>query len=411
MVQTLEREAKPAWIDELIERRRPGYCLEQPFYSDWEILKLEFERIFSKRWLFAGPGHLIPNPGDYFLMPLLQESIIVVRGKDGKVHAHFNVCRHRGSHICLEPRGHVKQLVCPYHAWVFALDGKLLSARMMPDNFCKEENGLHSLLAREEQGLVFVCMSDPPRDSFDEVAAGMAKILGRHDLPHAKIAKYMRYDVKANWKLLRENFWECYHCVPNHPEYCSRVPSAAAYGLPDKLQQLADRAKELRAEWEKIEAPGIAGFVPSEDDPWARVGGGGILADDAESNSVDGKGVAPIMGTISPQYRGYVGMAMPHCFTLEGSRDHVVTLRLLPTSPTTTAVDMWWLVRGDAVEGRDYDPDNVAEMWKRTGEQDWRVCESNQAGVMSTRYRSAPYAPVENGTESFVRWVVNQLRD
>jgi Rieske 2Fe-2S family protein len=397
-------------ISELIARRKAGFSLEQPFYTSDDILRLEFERIFSRRWLFAGPAMLIPNPGDYFLVSVLDESIIVVRGDDGVVRAHFNVCRHRGSHICLEPHGRVKQLVCPYHAWVYGLDGKLLSARLTPDDFEKANYNLDAVHVREEQGLLFICLAEQPRDSFDATAAAMREVFGPYDLPRAKIAKHIRYDVKANWKLLRENFWECYHCVPNHPEYCSKVPSAPAAGLPDKQRRNQQRAEQLHEKW-RARGLTIASHYSGDDDPWWRCGNGGALEDGAVSNSLDGKPVAPVMGTLPDDYTGYAGMAMPQCFTLEASRDHVVVLRLLPTSPTATAVDIWWLVRGDAVEGRDYDPDNVAAMWKITAEQDWTICESSQAGVKSSRYRPGPYAPVEVGTETFVRWVVNQLRD
>jgi Rieske 2Fe-2S family protein len=360
-------------IAELIERRKPGHSLEQPFYTSDEILRLEFERIFSQRWLFAGPAMLIPEPGDYILARILDESIIVVRGDDGNVRAHFNVCRHRGSHICLEQTGRVKQLVCPYHAWVYGLDGKLLSARLTPDDFCKDDYGLDPVHVREEQGLLFICLADEPRDSFDKPAAAMAEVFGPYNLPNAKIAKHVRYDVKANWKLLRENFWECYHCVPNHPEYCSKVPAAQAAGLPDKQRLNTQRAEQLQEKWRQQGVP-IASHYSGDDDPWWRCGSDGALEQGAVSNSLDGGPVAPVMGTLPADFTGYMGMAMPQCFTLEGSRDHVVTLRLLPTS---TAVDIWWLVRGDAVEGRDYDPDTVAAMWKITAEQDWKICESS----------------------------------
>lgn len=395
-------------IDQLIARRKPGYSLEQPFYTDPRILELEFDRIFSRRWLFACPAALIPGMGDYALVQVLRESIIIVRGDDGVVRGFFNVCRHRGSHICLEPRGSVKQLVCPYHAWVYDLHGRLKSARMTAEDFDLEANGLHPVHVREEQGLIFMCLADEPRDDFAPAAAGMADAFARHEIHRTKVASHERYDVKANWKLLRENFWECYHCVPNHPEYCSKVPSAAAYGIPHRQEELAAKGERQREQWDALGISSEA-YYSGDLDPWFRCGGGGQLADGAVSNSIDGQAVAPLLGTLPEAYTGYIGMAMPQNFTLEGSRDHIVTLRLLPLDPLTTAVDIWWLVRDDAQQGRDYDPDQVAQMWKRTAEQDWTICEANQAGVLSSRYAPGQYTPVEEHTDRFVTWVLAQL--
>ena len=112
----------------LLARQRSGFCLEQPFYTDPEIFEMDMERIFRRYWLYAGHVSQITNPGDYFTFEIGRESLIVVRGQDQRIHALFNVCRHRGSRLCVEGSGHSKRLVCPYHQWVYDTDGALLSA-------------------------------------------------------------------------------------------------------------------------------------------------------------------------------------------------------------------------------------------------------------------------------------------
>jgi glycine betaine catabolism A len=106
-------------IQELIASRRPGFSLEQPFYNDPEIFRLDIERIFKSYWLYAGHVSRIPNRGDYFLFEIPGESLIIIRDQNLEIQALYNVCRHRGSLVCREPAGEVKGLVCPYHHWTY----------------------------------------------------------------------------------------------------------------------------------------------------------------------------------------------------------------------------------------------------------------------------------------------------
>ena len=123
------------WIQDLVEERKGGHSLARDFYTHPEIFALDIEKIYRRNWLYAGPTCKIPKPGDYFVYEIGDESIIVIRAKDGTVNALANVCRHRGSLICSEKSGHVKSLVCPYHAWAYDLDGKLVSAARMSCEF------------------------------------------------------------------------------------------------------------------------------------------------------------------------------------------------------------------------------------------------------------------------------------
>ena len=206
-------------LKNLIKKQKSNYTLDQEFYVDDYIFNLDIKNIFSKQWVFVGHTSRIPKYGDFFLFNIGKESIIIIRDKDNKIYAHYNVCRHRGSHICLEESGNKKLLVCPYHAWSYNLDGSIKSARLMNDNFNKEEWSLNKCNLKIFEGLIFINLSDKPND-FNEFISPTKKFIKLHGLSNAKIAHRQMYPTNGNWKLTLDNFHECYHCQPAHPEYC-----------------------------------------------------------------------------------------------------------------------------------------------------------------------------------------------
>ena len=137
--------------------------MAHPFYVEPLIFEMDMKYIFMSQWLFVGHISQIKQSGDYFTFVAGKESIIIVRGEDGSIHGHFNVCRHRESQICLESSEHVRTLVCPDHQWVYQLDGALKTARLFEDNFDKARFGLHSVHVRVLNGLIFICMADTIR--------------------------------------------------------------------------------------------------------------------------------------------------------------------------------------------------------------------------------------------------------
>ena len=234
----------PSTMQELIARQRPGYSLEQPFYVDPAIFQLDMARVYLRQWLFAGHCSRIPNPGDYFLYNIAGESLIIIRQPDQTVGALFNVCRHRGSQLCLAEQGCAKKLVCPYHAWVYATDGTLLAARHMPDDFDKSSYGLHRAHVQVVEGLIFVCLA-PEAPPFAQVAADITAFFAPHQLTKTKIGHQERHVTQANWKLVLENFWECYHCGPTHPEFCGVMSYGHTYDSP----RLASERAAFETEW------------------------------------------------------------------------------------------------------------------------------------------------------------------
>ena len=206
-------------LAELIAAHQPGHSLEGGFYVREDVFAKDMALLLD-RWLIAGHASEVIEPGDWLTAELGDESAIVVRGEDGALRAFANVCRHRGSRVCDGPRGHAAVLTCPYHAWSYHLDGRLRAR-------AGDAGGLRSLAAwpealplREIGGLIFVSFGDDP----PVAGRGAPRALERDDRPvtaggNAKIAARRTYDVAANWKLAMENYHECYHCAPAHPEF------------------------------------------------------------------------------------------------------------------------------------------------------------------------------------------------
>jgi Rieske 2Fe-2S family protein len=400
------RDARSAGLEDLVERQRLGWSLERDFYTSPEIHEADVRRVFLRAWLYAGHVSQIPAPGDYFLYPVAGESLIVIRGEDGRVRALFNVCRHRGSRICSEAAGRKTRLVCPYHQWVYGSDGALRSARLMPD-LDPKGFGLHAAALRICEGLIFVRLSgdDGAFEAFDR---DLAPRLAPYGLERAKVAREVVYDVRANWKLVLENSRECYHCGKGHPQYCRAVGFAAAV---DSARQAEETKLKDRERDERLRARGI---VP---DPLPYYPGSWYharrfsLRDGYVSESMDGRPVAPLMGSLEDRDPGGLAVVVLPNLLLEASADYVMTLRFTPVTPVSTQARVQWLVRDDAVEGRDYDLARLTEFWKVTCEQDWKLCEDNQAGVASRRYEPGPYAPDERGVKHFVQWYLSRLSD
>jgi glycine betaine catabolism A len=374
----------------------PGRSLPQALYNSAESYAADMDRIFLGSWLYAGHASRIPNAGDYFLFDVGGESLIVIRNREGAVNALVNVCRHRGSRVCTATEGRAKSLVCPYRQWVYAADGRLLNARLMPPDFPLGEYRLRHARVRVVEGLIFVCFSDSPPD-FDQFAAAMTPRLRPHRLDTARVAAVERYRVRANWKLVVENSRECYHCGAGHPQYCRAVGFAAAIGSPD-----------LAAENARLAAAFDGEAIPFTGDGWYHYRRF-PLRPGMMTESLDGQSVAPLMGDLPGWHVGAFAIVTMPNLLLEACPDYVMTLRMTPVAPLETAAEITWLVRSDAREGVDYDRGRLTEFWRLTSEQDWKLCEDNQAGVNSRYYEPGPYGPDERGVAQFIEWYLRQL--
>lgn len=384
----------------LLERQRRGWSLEQAFYTAPGIFDLEWEKIWKKYWLFAGTTAEIPKAGDYFTYQANNDSIIIIRGDKGEVHAHYNTCRHRGSVVCLEERGNAPKLMCPYHQWVYNRDGSLFRARMMPDDFDKSSHGLHPAHVRIADGLIFISLAKDPPD-FTRVEKDYSPFLKPYRIDQAKVAYKKRYTLRTNWKLVAENFRECYHCGVAHPEYCGAVIGANLRESTEEVlaeRQVAWQSKGLATRMIDFERDSFHFAIRYPLRP-------GVL-----SYSLDGKAVARPMGDHKDFDAGVLGLVVYPNFWMDSVSDYMWTMRVTPVSPSRTSIDLTWLVDAGAVEGVDYTVDRLTDFWRITGEQDWELCENNYRGIESSRYQPGPYAPVEEDVVKFVDWYLERMK-
>lgn len=394
----------PEWIQGLIAARKPGYSLEQAFYCDPEIYTHDLEQIVLRHWLYAGHTSQLPNAGDYFLYDVAHESIIVTRDKNGEVHALFNVCRHRGSRVCLEESGNARAFTCPYHSWTYAPDGHLLAARHMSDDFDKSAFSLHRCHVRVLEGLIFISLAEEPPE-FDSVENDVLKYLQLYGLADTRICHRKTDIVQANWKLLMENYYECYHCTTAHPEFASVNTHVRAQDSP----KLAQEDKAFQAAWEarvrELGQPLDRVVLTPETYHYC---GRGPIRPGFVTQTQDGAPAAPLLGGFREYDGGLTGITIL-LFSLVATNDYVAIIRFTPLGPTTTKSEVSWHVHKDAVESREYDVDRITWLWRKTFDQDYKICEDNQAGINSSRYRPGPYSKVEGMVDTFVQWYLRQI--
>lgn len=394
-------------LSRLIDRQKPWYALEQDFYRHPDIYQREIDRILLRSWLYAGHVSEIPDVGDYLLLEFATESVIVVRAADDEIHALVNVCRHRGSRICFEKSGNEKRLTCRYHGWTYGLDGVLRAAAHMPETFEKAVISLKRLHLRVFEGMIFVNFADRP-GNFDLIDEELGPRVEPYGLGEAKVAHRQSYPIRANWKLAVENYKECYHCAPAHPEY-SRAHSLA---MPDEMY-----VEELAALITRGAACGLSD--QQFNSSYENAGEFGTdrayerypLLRGHVTGSKDGRPVAPLLGTISDWDRGASDFKVGPLLYALAYCDHVVLYRFLPASIDSCDCDITWLVRADAEEGKDYDLDRLTWLWDVTTVADKQIIERNHQGVMSRFYEPGPLSTMEVATNNWNRWYLDAIRD
>ena len=385
----------------LLQTRRAGFSLPGPLYRDPDVYRLDLERIFYKDWIFAGHDCEVAQPGQYFTLQLGDYPVVVVRGDDGVIRAFHNSCRHRGSRVCTAEHGKAKRLVCPYHQWSYALDGSLARARHMGDDFDKTSFGLKPVHCGSVAGYLFVCVAPeaPPWDAFARAAE---PYLAPHRLAEAKVAAESTIVENGNWKLVWENNRECFHCAANHPELLRTFPETPTVaGIGASLNDPA-----LVEHWARCEAAGLASTFQISPDGQHRFSRMPLL-DDAVSYTMSGKAAVrrPLCDDVTaPNIGALLLFHYPSTWN-HVLGDHAISFRVLPLGPTQTQVTTKWLVNKAAVEGVDYDLDELTRVWLATNDQDRRVVEENQRGILSPAYEPGPYsAEHEAGVVQFVDW-------
>ncbi len=364
--------------------------LPRDSYLSEAVFQQEKERIFCREWLCVGREEEVPNPGDYLLLEVAGESLLLVRTRENELKAHYNLCRHRGSQLVLgvDPKPRAKGrgnfpsgIRCPYHSWTYTLDGALRTAPFLDDSagFCKEDLPLHPVGLETWGGFIFVNLTpkgpgDPARPLVDQLG-GAPERIQRYPFMELRTARRISYDVAANWKVLLENYNECYHCGPVHPELCKVVPAFKQRGGMD-------------LDWER--------GVPHREGAWTFT----------FSGTTNRK---PFAGLNQDELTRHKGELIYPNFMLSLSAEHAAAFSLWPAGPSRTTVICDFLFHPDEIQRPGFDPMDAVDFWDITNRQDWVICESVQRGMGSRVFQHGYYAPMENLSLDIRRYINDRL--
>jgi Rieske 2Fe-2S family protein len=364
--------------------------LPRDAYLSAEQFAREKERILCREWLCAAREEELPAPGDYLVLDVAGESILLVRTREGQLAAHYNVCRHRGAQLVAPadpsdsgrspgPTGSFGSgIKCPYHAWTYALDGALRTAPYLEegDGLCKAELALFPVAVATWGGFVFINLAgDEARGSLLEQLGGAPERIQRYPLAELRLARRIRYDVAANWKVILENYNECYHCGPVHPELCRVVPAFKQQGGMD-------------LDWDR--------GVPHREGAWTFTMSG-------TTNR------RPFAGLNADELVRHKGELMYPNFMLSLSAEHAAAFTLWPHDAGHTTVVCDFLFHPDEMARADFDPSDAIEFWDITNRQDWVICASVQRGMQTRVFRQGFYAPMESLSLDIRRYIRERM--
>jgi len=345
--------------------------LPSSWYVSPEVFEEERERVFRRSWLCVGRTERLAEPGDYFVADVAGESLIVTRDADCQPRALYNVCRHRGTRLCEQQHGHFAgSIMCPYHAWTYGLDGALKAARNMGDvpNFDRADYPLRQAAIAVWEGFVFVNLADDP-EPFERAFAPLIGRFVKWNIDGLCTARTVGYDVRCNWKLVFQNYSECYHCPLVHPQL-------------DKLSPSDSGRNDL-----------TAGAV---------LGGYSELRDRGASLTTSGHTNRPPLGAVAGDDLGrvYYYTIFPSML-LSLHPDYVMVHYVRPLAIDRTAIDCAFLFDPKTMEAPLFDPGDAVDFWDTTNRQDWHVSELTQHGLRSRAYVPGPYSNAEGLLHAF----------
>jgi len=344
-------------------------ALPTKYYQSDAIYGEELEKIFYKRWLFVCREEEIPNSGDFITVEIGDESIIVVRDSDNKINAHFNVCRHRGTRICEKDKGCFSSgaIQCPYHAWKYELNGKLKAVPLQNEfqDFDKSKYNLFSAHVGIWGGFLFINLAETPVPFEQEMSALMGKFED-WKLPELRIAHKLEYKLNCNWKIIIQNYQECYHCPGVHPLLSKWTPFRSAVH-------------------DCMEGAVIGGFMEMTEK------GGGM--------TMDGKAAAPPVCNVSGDdlQRVHYYSVFPNLL-LSPHPDFVLYHRIRSVAVDQIENDCFFLAHPDVIADKKLMDrfQSAVEFWDITNRQDWQVCEQMQQGLKSHRFKRGTYSNAED---------------
>ncbi len=348
------------------------------FFHSSEVLSAELDRIFARTWIVVGREEDISEPGSYFTREIGKESIVLLRGTGGEPRAFFNVCRHRGAKLLESCDGaKLKKIQCPYHAWTYDLDGRLAAAPLMESTpgFSREDYPLVPVRVETWEGFLFVNLDDDV-EPLEPQLAGFPNV-SRFQLPNLRRGGRVAYDVAANWKLIGENYNECYHCALVHPQL-HRISHYQSGGRIESGMNFT--------------------------------GGPMTLNEGFTTMTMSGRSTRPPIPDLVPEdHRTVHYFHLYPGFLLSLHPDYVLTHTVWPVDTSHSRVICEWLFTQDAMAREDFDPSDAIEFWDVTNRQDWELCEIAQKGVRSRGYRPGRYQAGESSVHAFDNWCLDQL--
>ena len=364
--------------------------LPTSWYRSADIFNVEKDRIFCREWIAVCRGEELPLAGDHRIVDVLGESILLVRNRDGELRAFYNVCRHRGSRLCRGPTETVgagrvalvggvtggRLIVCPYHQWSYDLNGALVAAPHLgaDTGFDKREFNLYPVGVASWGGFVFLNLH-PGAPSLTDQLGGVPERLRRYPLSELRIGSTIEYDVAANWKIICENYNECYHCGGVHPELCAVVPSFRDAG-------------GANLDWNRGVAHRDGAYTFTRSGTTARRAFPGLDADE--------------------QVRHKGELLYPNLF-LSVACDHVAAFILMPRGAERTQITCHFLFETHEIEKPNFDPSDAVEFWDLVNRQDWTVCEGVQEGIRARVHTHGYFAPMEDWNLDIRRYVSERI--
>lgn len=349
----------------------------------------ELEVFWYDRWIAVAREEEIPRPGDYRVAEVGTQSIFVVRREDGELGAFHNTCRHRGSILCTAAQGSFarSRIVCPYHGWTYDFAGRLIATprRMATPDFDPRKFLLYEVAVATWGGFVFIHLGGRNAPPLAESLGELPARFERYGFGSLRIGKRIVADVHANWKFIAENFSECFHCPPVHPELCRIVTAyrdAGAWGLhrDERGRATPETAPEYKAGAQTLTLDGTATIAPFR----------GL--DEAERKTL------------------YVPAMLPPNLFLNVHPDYVNAHLMFLTGPESVRIVYDWLFEPEALASASFDLEHYVALWDITNKQDARNCEWQQRGTRSREFRHGNFVPQEFDCHRFAQWVRSALR-
>ncbi|HLW55360.1 MAG TPA: aromatic ring-hydroxylating dioxygenase subunit alpha [Candidatus Angelobacter sp.] len=352
--------------------------LPQRYYTDPDWFRREMEAIHYDMWLCAGRAEQIPHAGDFFLRKVDQANVIVARDEQGGIRAFHNVCRHRGTMLCSEDRGtFAGRIQCPYHAWTYKLDGSLASAPHMDkdEGFREADYPLNAVATAVWDGHIFINLSARPVP-FAEHLAGLDSKFASWQMEDLRMVERRVYPLRANWKLIIQNYSECLHCPIVHPLLNKQSHYMSGDNEPPQPTYLGGRMD---------------------------------LREGVKSLTMDGSTSRCILPGLSDddRRRVYYYCLLPNFF-LNLHPDYMLTFTMWPRTVDQTDVVCEWHFHRDEIARPGFNPQDATEFWDLTNRQDWELCERAQQGIGSVGYRPGPYSNREELLLALDRFVMER---